>query len=235
MKIKKMFKKSLLTLLIIIFTSLISSCITQEGVKQSKKISLSVQVGSNKGGITENTDIVNTNNVSPDAFSGATNTQKSGVNAGLHFLFPLKRNKIETSIDIMLNQQRFRYSDLLNLYSGERNIEITQIMLPLTYNFDIFRNKSNQGLLQIKLGGILQYNYLDVSNKGILPEYEYNRLSGGFTLGFRLLPFKFKNDRILGLYVDAYRGTQIYKDFYNKSSFEMPGSSFSKVGVFFQF
>jgi hypothetical protein len=38
----------------------------------------------------------------------------------------------------------------------------------------------------------------------------------------------------LGLYLDAYRGGQIYEDFYNLSSFEMPGSSFYKLGVIYQ-
>lgn len=235
MKFIEKFKLRLLTIGIIIFTSLVSGCISQKGIKKTKNVAFAIQVGSNKGGITENTDIVKTNNVDVDAYSGATNKNKIGINAGVHFLFPLKENIIETGLDIMSNNHIFKYSDVKNAYFGERNIDITQLMLPVTYNFNFFKNGKSYGSFQIKVGLNLQYNYLAITNYGILPEYDYKKISGGLTIGFRLLPFNFKNDKILGFYLDAYRGSQIYEDFYNRSNFEMPGSSFSKFGVFFQF
>lgn len=137
--------------------------------------------------------------------------------------------------DSLAPEYLFKYSDVKNAYFGERNIDITQLMLPVTYNFNFFKNGKSYGSFQIKVGLNLQYNYLAITNYGILPEYDYKKISGGLTIGFRLLPFNFKNDKILGFYLDAYRGSQIYEDFYNRSNFEMPGSSFSKFGVFFQF
>lgn len=235
MKIIKKSKSSFVTLGVIIFTSLISGCVSYEGGVKTNKMLFSLQAGTNKGGITENTEIAKTNNVNADAFSGATNTNKKGLNGGIHLIYTLKKNRIETGIDIMTNYQELKYNDLSNYYVGTRKIDITQLMIPLTYNFDIFKKYGNSGLFQVKLGGVIQYNFLEISNYGILPEYGYFKISGGFTVGFRFLPLKLKGDKIFGFYLDAYGGSQIFDDFYNKSSFEIPGSSFSKFGIFFQF
>ena len=72
-------------------------------------------------------------------------------------------------------------------------------------------------------------------NKYILPEYEINKWSNGALFGISAYPVKFSNGSKLGFYLDAYRGSQIYEDYYNLKSFEMPGSSFIKYGVRYRF
>ena len=209
---------------------------TMKSAKENVK--LSVQLGLNKGGITENTDMevvassTKTPSTSVDAFSGATNT---GFNAGLHASYPLKRNEIETGIDFMLNKQTFTYNDEINGYAGQRTLNVSQIMVPLTYNFNLLKGALPSAEIQVKLGVAGQVNFLGADNTGSLPTYEVNRWSNGFTFGFSAFPFRFKNNHKLGFYLDGYRGTQIYEDFYNLSEYEVPGSSYMKFGLKYQF
>lgn len=57
----------------------------------------------------------------------------------------------------------------------------------------------------------------------------------GATLGFSTTPFRFYNGTKLGLFVDGYFGTRAYEDFYNRAEFEIPGTSFIKYGIIYQF
>lgn len=191
------------------------------------------QVGLNKGGITENTDFTKTTDIEPDAFSGAT---KMGFNASGHIVLPLKRNAIETGLDYMYNNQTFTFKDASNGYSGTRKIGCSQFMLPITYNFGLFRKNNPIGDLQIKIGYLMQLNLISTYDKGAaLTNYSTKPFSSGFTLGLSATPFKLSNGSRLGFYIDGYRGTKIYDDFYNRSIYEMPGSSFVKFGVIYQF
>ena len=63
----------------------------------------------------------------------------------------------------------------------------------------------------------------------LLQSCQYNFFSGGVTLGLAAFPVSFDNGSRLGLYVDRYRGSQIYKDFYNQPEFEVPGSSYGNT------
>jgi hypothetical protein len=135
----------------------------------------------------------------------------------------------------MYNQQTFTYNDAANFYIGARRLQVSQVMLPLTYNFVLFRSLESKADIQLKVGLLGQFNYISATETGILPPYSINPWSKGLTLGLSAYPFRFSHDNKLGIYFDAYLGSQIYEDFYNQSSFEMPGSSFMKFGLRYQF
>jgi len=97
---------------------------------------LQLLVGTNKGGIIENTDFRTTPEIPVDAFSGAT---KMGGNLGAHVLIPVEQNAMETGIDYMYNGQSFTYNDPVNKFSDKRSIDISQFMIPLTFNLGLFR------------------------------------------------------------------------------------------------
>jgi hypothetical protein len=196
--------------------------------------------GYNYGGMVENTDLTLVPNVQAtpestvDAYTGAT---IAGPNVGLHINQLLRYGEIETGIDYMYNYQSFSYADQGNLYLGVRKLHVNQIMFPLTYNFVLFKQTMPYAELQIKFGFLGQYNLIDVSDAGLtrLPEFSIDKFSGGATLGISAYPVKFNNGSKLGFYLDAYRGSRIYTDYYNQANFEMPGSAFVKMGLKYQF
>ncbi len=220
------------TVLSIVLVGLTFSCSTIEKAPSEKKTILSIQMGSNIGGITENTDMGVVPGVqvpaeaSVDAFSGATHP---GFNAGVHVARSLKKNQLETGLDYMYNYQKFNYIDAGNHYIGVRDLHVSQFMIPFTYNFTFPRAG-----LHIKAGFLGQFNLVSAKGTGILPDYSINPFSGGATCGVSYLPFHFGNGDKLGIYCDIYRGSQIYKDFYNQPEYEMPGSSFVKFGIKYQ-
>ena len=220
-------------LLSVMLVCLTISCSTMEKVPTEKKSSLSFQMGSNMGGITENTDMSVVPGVkvpaeaTVDAFSGATHP---GFNAGVHIARSLKKNQVETGLDYMYNYQKLNYIDAGNKYIGVRELHVSQFMVPLTYNFAF-----PKAGLQIKAGFLGQFNLITGKGTGILPDYSVIPFSGGPTCGVSFLPFHFCNGDKLGIYFDIYRGSQIYKDFYNQQEFEMPGSSFVKFGLKYHF
>lgn len=208
-----------------------SSSITED--ERLKELKFRVTAGLNKGGVTENTDFDKTPEIPIDAFSGAT---KTGFSFGAHAVKPMGRNAIEGGLDYMYNNQTFTYNDAANGNIGNRKIGVSQFMIPLTYNIDLFRKNSQKGLFQFKVGLLGQFNLLNVKNSGIsIPPYSYNNYSFGFTMGVATNPFKIKNGAELGFYIDGYRGTKIFNDYYNRSIYEMPGSSFMRLGIIYQF
>lgn len=212
----------------------INSCSTSQPTNADRSLKFSMQAGANKGGITENTymNVVPGAETNVDAYSGATNY---GINAGIHVSKPLKYNKVESGIDYMYNSQTFTFNDATNNYSGVRELKVLQIMIPLTYNFVLFRNLFPLADIQIKLGYCGQLNFVSESGTRTLPDYTIKPWSNGATLGISAFPFQFKNESKLGFYFDGYRGTQVYEDYYNQKSFEMPGSSYLKFGLKYQF
>jgi hypothetical protein len=210
---------------------LIGSCTATDKAQRAYKVS--VQAGLNKGGIVENTDLTVVPNAKPkagkpDAYSGATSM---GGNIGIHVNKPLAYGEIESGLDYMYNNQTFTYTDQGNMYNGIRKLSVNQVMIPLTYNFDFFKRSLPYAEIQLKIGYLGQLNFVSENGTGILPEYSINHWSNGVVFGISAYPFRFANGSKLGFYVDAYRGTQIYKDYYNRESFEMPGSSFIKGGL----
>ncbi len=219
----------------LIISLIAASCSTQTITteKTDWKPTYRLQLGTNKGGVVENTDLTVIPNTQVDAYSGATNT---GVNASAKVILPLKRNAIETGIDYMFNGQTFSYADSENGFNGERKLGVSQFMLPITYSIGVFKKNHHEGLFQIKLGYVAQLNSLNVTNTdGNLPTYSTKLFSNGATFGISSTPFKLRNGSKLGFYVDGYRGSQVYEDFYNHTDFEMPGTAFLKYGIIYQF
>ncbi len=226
-------KTQIIAKLIIASLIFMLSCSTLEQSLSEKKTNISVQVGVNKGGITENTDMSVVPGVkvpseaTVDAFTGATQT---GFNGGVHINHRLKKNQVETGLDYMYNFQKFNYIDVGNHYIGVRELHVSQFMIPLTYNF----NFPKAGI-QFKVGFVGQFNIVSGKGTGILPDYSIKPFSAGPSLGISFLPFRLGTGVRLGMYCDIYRGSQIYKDFYNIAEYEIPGSSFIKFGLKYQF
>lgn len=209
------------------------STTTRTTEKSEWKSTYRVQLGTNKGGIVENTDLTVISNTEVDAFSGATS---KGLNASGKVILPLKRNAVETGVDFMYNHQTFTYNDSENSFLGERNIDVSQLMIPATYSFGFFRKNNPEGIFQLKVGLVAQLNFFSISDgNGNFPEYSTKTFSSGATFGFSTTPVKLRNGSKLGFYIDAYRGSQAYEDFYNRTEFEMPGTAFVKYGVIYQF
>ena len=231
--------KNFKNMFVILTTVLAASCVSTNKISDTKKYHYSVQAGFNHGGITENTDMtVVPNAIAPaeatvDAFSGATQIR---YNAGIHINRHLKRNQVEAGIDYMYNYQSFNYTDAGNFYFGVRRIQLSQIMLPLSYNFVLFRSLAPGADIQLKVGAIGQFNFISANDVGIsLPGWSVNPWSAGLTCGISAYPIQFNNGSKLGFYFDMYRGSQNYEDYYNQDTFEMPGSSFLKGGLSFKF
>ncbi len=228
-------KKTAITFILGLSFIMINSCsTTEQATVIDRKLKFSLQGGANIGGITENTDMTVIPNVETtvDAFTGATRT---GFNAGVHINKPLKRNQIETGVDYMYNHQTFTYNDVENMYNGVRELNVSQVLFPLTYNFVFLRKLFPYADIQLKTGYLGQLNFISTKGKGILPDYSSNAWSNGLTLGISAFPFQFESGSKLGFYFDMYRGNQIYEDYYNQSTFKMSGSSFMKFGVKYQF
>jgi hypothetical protein len=219
----------------IISVFFLMGCASQQAIRDDNKWSpiYRIQAGTNKGGIVENTDLTLIDNTEADAFTGATSR---GVNASGKVMLPLKRNYIETGIDLMYNRQTFSYKDAVNGFTGERRLGVTQFMLPLTYSIALFRENHPGGLFQVKFGYTAQINLFSISDgNGNMPGYSTNSFSNGATIGLSITSFRFENGARLGLFVDGYRGTRAYEDFYNRIDFEMPGTSYLKYGIIYQF
>lgn len=223
--------------LVTLLTSLlvIGACSNKTTTSNSAKqqIRYRIQAGANKGGITENTNLKLVEGASIDAYSGATRT---GVNIGAHAVIPLKRNSIETGLDYMYNNQTFTYSDVTNGYEGTRKVNLSQIMLPVTYSIPLFRKRLEGGLFQVKLGYLAQINIYGIkSSNATLPKYSTKSFTNGFTVGISSTPITLGSGLKLGFYIDGYRGTQAYEDFYNRTEFETAGTSFMKYGIILEF
>jgi len=201
--------------------------------KKAWKPLLQIQAGANKGGVTENNDFTSTPEVPVDGFTGAT---RAGFNIGAHVMLPVRNNAFETGIDYMYNAQFFTYNDAVNGYSGKRDMATSQFLFPVTCDIGLFRLKSNQPLFYFKLGYVFELNLLSVDDHGVsLPAYGYNLWSNGVTFGVATTAFRLNNGAHLGFYLDGYRGTKIYNDFYNSDVYETPGSSYYKIGLIYQF
>lgn len=226
-------KKTTITIIMSLCLFAINSCSTSQPTNTDRSPKFSIQAGANKGGITENTDmtVVPGAETTVDAFTGATNT---GMNVGVHINKPLKYNQVEAGIDYMFSPQTFTYNDAVNNYQGVRELKVSQIMIPLTYNFCLFRKLAPEADIQIKLGYTGQMNFVSESGTGTLPDYTIKPWSNGATFGISAFPLQFKNGSKMGFYFDAYRGTQVYEDYYNQKLFEMPGSSYMKFGLKYQ-
>lgn len=218
--------------ILLILSMIISSCSTTDISQRKAKIS--VQAGLNKGGITENTDLesINIPENQSDVFTGAT---KTGYNIGLHINKPLKYGEIESGLDFMQNKQTLKYSNPNLNHLGQRQLTVNQLMIPITYNFIIFKKHLNKNEIQLKIGYLGQLNFVNTKDNGKLPDFDIKKWSNGAVFGISAYPIVLKNNNKIGIFADLYRGSQIYIDEYNKTEFEMPGSSFLKYGIRYKF
>ncbi len=241
MKTKFFFKNSLILTQILVFfllSSILFSCTVSEKSKRGLKFSFLTGYG--YGGIVENTDLSIIPNASPtqestvDAYSGST---IGGANIGLHINKTLFFGEFQTGAEFLYNYQSFSYADNGNMFIGVRKLHVNQFLFPITYNFVLLKKLAPQSEIQIKIGFLGQYNILSVTDIGItpLPDYKINNWSQGAVLGISAYPLILNNDSKLGFYCEVYRGSRIYTDFYNQENFEMPGSSFLKIGIKYQF
>lgn len=218
--------------LLILLTSCVGSSKFPKAEGEQWKPRYQVQAGMNHGGLTENRDFSLTPDVSLDGFSGAT---RMGGNVGAHVQLPIRKNAIETGLDYMYNGQTFTYNDPARAYVGSRKLATSQILLPLTYNIGLFRKSYYQSWVYLKLGPVFQYNLIGVTDQGQLPTYSINCFTSGFSAGLSSTPYQLANGASLGLYVDVYRGSKAYDDFYNSELYKMPATSYVKFGVVYQF
>lgn len=231
-------KTSILPTAIILFALIAGACAPLTRFERRSKTSVSFYAGANVGGITENTNmsVVPGAEAPPeaivDAFTGATHT---GVHAGVHVGRRLGRMELETGLDYMYNYQSFNYIDAGNFFMGQRNLDVSQLMIPVTLNIPLLNSLLPTSDMKIRIGYLGQVNLVTIADMGILPEYSVNDWSGGLTAGLAAYPVHFGNGSQLGFYLDAYRGSQIYEDYYNQADFEMPGSSFIKMGITYKF
>lgn len=229
-------KKLALLPIILIVLVFIHSCVSTE--KSQRALKLSAQVGVNHGGITENTDmsvvsgVKSNDNGSIDAYTGAT---KVGINAGVHVNKPLRYGEIESGLNYMYNSQVFTYADDVNNFAGSRKFNVNQLLIPFTYNFCLLKRSIPDLELQFKIGYLGQANFIVCKSDGNVPNYSLNNWSQGATMGISAYPVKLNNGGRLGFFLDIYRGSIIYTDYYNQAGFEMPGSSFVKGGIRYRF
>ena len=217
---------------------LIAACTATEHIDYPEKTRISVQAGIAHGGIVENTDMSVVPESSPppeakvDAFTGATSM---GANAGVHIIQPLGRIAIETGVDYLYHYQQFYYIDAGHFAMGQRDLRVSQLAIPFRLQVPLLRRLLPGAEMSIRLGYTGEVNLVDIQNSGILPEYAINRWSNGASVGFSMYPFSLKNDDRIGLYIDLYRGSAAFEDYYNQSTFEEPGTSFVKAGIAYKF
>lgn len=226
------------TIYLVSLLSFITACSTTRHAgdnKQEWKPAYKIQAGVNQGGIAENDDLSlleGTSLPNVDTYSGATS---SGVNLGAHMILPTRRNNFEIGLDYMFNDQTFTYTKQATGYAADRDIITSQFLFPVTYNIGLFRSSCGEASSHLKLGYVFQVNMFSISDEDIgLPDYSTNNFSKGVTLGFDAIPFTFKNGAKLGLFIDVYRGSQIYEDVFNQESFVTPGSCYLKAGLIYQ-
>jgi hypothetical protein len=191
--------------------------------------------GATYGGIVDNKDasgIEGTSDV--DAITGAT---KFAYNAGVHTVFKGHGRAIEIGLDYIKFNQSLEYSLPSLSVNGTRDFEFQQIRLPMTYNFELFKNYLNKPKLSLKLGFSVGYTFskaiTDSENSVNMPVYEFTNWDIGPDFGLYFYPFDFSQSYRLGLYIDAYRGRKIYEDSYHDEIF-LGDNSFIKFGVVFE-
>lgn len=204
--------KTTLHFLLVVILLFQFSCSTPEQATRSLSeeenyICWSARGGINTGGFVDNEV--------PDAVSGATLTN---FTLGIHPDITTSGKTFETGLDLIGYRQNFEYDDPANEYFGKRSFDYYELRLPLTYNFRFFKNLSNCDFFYLKIG--ISTGYIinkNVTEQGILPAYDLKPFSIGPALGVAFSPLGISRRFKLGVFIDLYRGSKVYKDFYNNS------------------
>lgn len=193
-----------LVLLLLCFLVGCSSTFKVKNINQRLIANHIIQVGGNWGGIIEDNKI--------DAVTGAT---KSSIHIGYHPVLNIQGHVMETGIDFLNYNQSFTYLDHSNNFDGKREFNYAEIKLPITYNFQLFRDDNNEGRLIIKLGISSGYRIFEsIKDSKNIPEYTFDKLSFGPTFGLSSTPIKLNNKLRIGIYLDFVRASKVYKDYY---------------------
>jgi hypothetical protein len=138
-----------------------------------------------------------------------------GVSLGVHPDFYIGRRLLETGFDLLTYHQSWTYLDAGENYDGTRDFKFCELRVPLTYNFQLFRNSDDEGLFQLKLGlsaGNIIYHKF--TNNGTVPDYSLDNFSIGPSFGISTIPIRLNDKLKLGFYLDALKGSKVYKDHY---------------------
>ncbi len=233
MKSKKYFFLPLIMFAVIM--SVLEGCMSSksklvnETVTPEEQPTVSYLAGITAGGVVENNTMEGISGVSGvDAISGATRTR---FNVGAHKEIRFKGLTFETGLDYLAFDQTITYDMPSFSVTGRRDIRFQQLCLPLTCNFHFFKRNSGSARLILKAGFSLGYTISkSVSNDGTVPEYTFNNLDYGPTLGISFYPFSAVKNYRIGLYMDLFRGSRIYEDRFHTAE-GMGGQSFMKFGI----
>lgn len=191
--------------LLLLLPQLFMGCASTLNAPQRKQKlinSHSLQVGANWGGIIDDTKI--------DAVSGAT---RNCLHIGYHPTLHIRGHLLETGFDLLNFKQTFSYTGHESLYKGKRDFRYTQFGIPLSYNFQLFRDANHEAQLLLKLGISASYRIADkITEQGQLPCYAFDHFSMGPAFGISSTPFSLNDQFSLGLYLDFMLGSNVYSD-----------------------
>ncbi len=150
------------------------------------------------GGINEDNEI--------DAVTSAT---KIGGKAGIRAEAAFKRRLIfETGLEYTSFNQEIEYLDTVKDFNGKWKISFHELRIPLTYNVHIGKNKKDNPLFILRIGGyfgiVVQDNCED---NGDVPEYTSDPIEGGLVLSWAVYPFTIGKHISPAILIDMERGT----------------------------
>ena len=193
---------------------------------------VSFLAGVSTGGLVENNSLEGIKNISGvDAISGATRIRFS---AGVHKEIRYKGLMFESGIDYLAFDQTLAWDMPSFSRKGKRDVRLSQWRMPVTCNARFFKNREGEARLIVKGGISVGYTALkSIADSGTLPEYTFNRWDYGPTLGLMYFPFFPAQDFRLGVFLDVYRGSRIYKDAFHRGE-GLGGQSYLKLGIVIQ-
>jgi hypothetical protein len=118
----------------------------------------------------------------------------------VHPAVNINRRLVETGLDFLTYNQSWTYLDANENYDGKRDLKFGELRVPLTYNFQLFRDNNDKGLLQIKIGlsaGYILYN--NITDNGTVPDYTLDNFSIGPSFGLSPIPIKLNEKLELGV------------------------------------
>ena len=236
LKVQQTFRLLAVLYLVGISLSLLNCSIARrilsDDLHQSKNYpKISFRAGAASGGLVENSEMSGIGDISElDAITGATKTL---YNAGVHTEVNLKGHKIETGIDYIGFDQSVKYELPSLSIDGKRDFRFHQLRLPLTYNLHLFKNRQSYPKLVLQGGISVGYTFVkSVTDHGNVPDYEFKSMDYGPALGITIYPINPIWKYRLGIYIDLYRGSQIYSDIYHRAE-GIGGHSFMMFGFVF--
>jgi hypothetical protein len=155
-----------------------------------------------------------------DAVSGATKTSATGSVAAE---FKVLGHYISAGVNVAQTGQNIDYKDTANGITGERDISLLMLDLPLLYNFHLFKKPSggrDNPKLIVSLGGFISFMLnKNIESTGSTPPALLSQWAMGPYLRFAGYPFTFGRFQP-GLYLDFYRSflPKVYDETYFKQN-----------------